>query len=442
MTASGQQSVAPSRIGWFTATCVIISNIIGGGIFTTTGFMARDLGDPWLILVLWIVGALLAIVGALTYAELPAAFPMAGGDYVYLREAYGSLVGFLSGWASFTVGFGAGIAAASVSFAAYVLRLGHSPEQPRTATLVALLLVWAITLAHLQGVKTGGAVQRWLTTMKITAMIVFIVGGVGWGAGQWSHFTETAPGRPSPGPLLVALIFVLYTYLGWNVIGYIAGDVVEPQRTIPRVVIGGTAFVAFLYVLLNIVYLYALPVTVLAEAPLLPVAEKTAAALWGEGAARSVSLLLAVAIAGGVSAMTWAGPRVYWAMAHDGVFSRFFAALTPGTRVPARAMLLQGAWASLLILTGTFEQLVILSGFILAGFTALTLAAVIVLRRRRPGLPRPYRVPLYPIIPVLAITVLVLIVLYSLIERPLESALGVAVVLAGLPIYFLRRTKD
>ncbi len=434
----------PRQVGWFTAACLLVSNIIGGGIFTTTGFLARDLGDPTLILSLWVVGALLALAGAMSYSELGAALPQAGGDYVYLRQSYGPLFGFLSGWASFTVGFGAAIAASSVSFASYFLRVMPLAEDTGlVAKGLALALVWCLTIVHAAGVGTGGRLQRVLTTIKVTAIVVLILGGLGLGTGSWTHFNATAPNAAtSLGSIIVALIFVFYTYLGWNVAGYIAGEIVDPGRTIPRIMIGGTVFVASLYLLLNLVYLYALPVTALAQPPLLPVAEKAAAALWGPMAARLVAVMLCVSIAAGVSAMVWAGPRVYWAMARDGVFASYFATINQTSGVPMRAILLQSAWASLLILTGTFEQLVIYSGLVLAAFSALTVGAVIVLRRRNPGLARPFRVPFYPLTPIVFIACLLLIVGYSLIHRPIESALGIATVLAGLPLYWLWRKPD
>ncbi|HKN88183.1 MAG TPA: amino acid permease, partial [Nitrospiraceae bacterium] len=387
-------AVARPRIGWFTASCVLVSNMIGGGIFTTTGFMARDLGDPYLILSLWLVGGLLAMAAAMSYSELPAALPDAGGDYVYLRHAYGSFTGFLSGWTSFTVGFGAGIAAASVSFASYVLRaVPLAEDNSITSKTIALALVWVLTAVHAAGTGAGGRLQRVLTTTKVLAIVLLIFGGLLLGHGSWQHVEQSPPNNPGIGPLIVALIFVIYTYLGWNVVGYIAGEIADPQRMIPKIVIGGTAFVAVLYLLLNLVYLYALPVMILAQAPVLPVAEKAAAALWGPSSAELVAALLCVSIAGGVSAMVWAGPRVYWAMAINGVFPPFFKALAPSSGVPARAMYAQSGWVSLLILTGTFEQLIIFSGFVLSAFTALAIGAVIVLRQRRPDLVRPYRVP-------------------------------------------------
>jgi APA family basic amino acid/polyamine antiporter len=233
----------------------------------------------------------------------------------------------------------------------------------------------------------------------------------------------------------------MYCYLGWNVAGYIASEIADPVRTLPRIMIGGTACVALVYLLLNLVYLYALPVTTLAEPPVLPVAEKAAAALWGPTVARWLAALLAVSIAGAVSAMVWAGPRVTWAMARDGVLTPWLARLHPRTHVPVRAIVLQSGWASLLILTGTFEQLVVYSGVVLAAFTALTVGTIFRLRHKAPHLIRPYRVPFYPWLPGLLIGGALGLVLYSVHQRPTESALGLATVLAGLPLYWWRKSQ-
>lgn len=444
-TPADQQNPAnPRRVGWFTGACVLVSNIIGGGIFTTTGFMARDVGDPLVILGLWLVGACIALVGAMCYSELGAALPHAGGDYIYLREAYGPLIAFLSGWTSFTIGFGAAIAASSVGFASYALRVVPSEGEHALLTKgLALLLLWSLTAVHVAGVDAGGRLQRVLTTTKVLAILLLIAGGLVSGTGNWNHLTMTNPEVPlSPGPLVIALIFVLYSYLGWNVAGYIAGEIKQPASTLPVIMVGGTAFVALLYLLINGIYFYALPVTTLGEAPVLPVAEKSAAALWGPTSASFVALLLALSIAGAVSAMVWAGPRVYWAMARDGVFSTWFAASDPVTGAPVRAILLQSMWASVLIATGTFEQLVIYSGLVLAGFIALTVGALIVLRIRQPNLPRPYRVPWYPVLPGLFIFCTLAIVANSVIARPVESMLGVVTVLAGIPLFLFWRSRS
>ena len=432
------------KIGWFTALCVLVSNIIGGGIFTTTGFMARDLGDPMLILLLWFVGALFALGGAMVYGELGAALPHAGGDYVYLRAAYGPLVAFLSGWTSFTIGFGAALAASTVSFASYALRIIPLTDQTGwLAKVLSLSLLWAVTLVHCRGIGTGGHMQRLLTTTKILAICGFILGGLLYGSGHWAHLI--APGNeshPSVGTAAISFLFVMYSYLGWNVASYIAGEIADPQRSLPRIMVGGTAFVAGLYLLLNVVYLYALPITSLAQEPLLPVAEKAAAALWGPGSGQFVAALLCLAIAGAVSAMVWAGPRVYWAMAHDGVISPWFAQLHTQNSVPVRAILLQSAWTSLLILSGTFEQLIVYSGLVLVLFMALTLSTIFHVHRDPAKPPHRYQAPLYPYLPVTLITGALALVTYSLIQRPVESLLGAATVLSGIPLYLLRRRSN
>jgi len=427
------------QVSGFTAVCVLISTVIGSGIFTTTGFMARDLGDPGLILCLWIVGALLALAGALSYSELGAALPQAGGEYVYIRHAYGPFAGFLSGWASFTSGFGAALAAIAISFASYFLQafpLGDNTSD--MATILALLLVWTLTGVHLRGVGPGGMLQRLLTILKVGAVALLSMGALIFGNGDWENLTIVNPHvAPSFGALLVSLIFVTYTYSGWNAAGYIAGEIVRPERNIPRATIWGTLLVGFLYVVLNVVYFYALSVEALAQPPVLPVAEKATVALFGSVAARLVSLLLCLSTAGAVSAMIWAGPRIYYAMARDGVFPAFLSTTGNETGTPRKSIIAQSVWVTLLITTGTFEQLVIYSGFVLTFFSALAVAAVIILRLQSPTLPRPYRVPFYPVVPLFYVAVSILILTYTLIERPIESLLAVATVLAGAPLYLL-----
>jgi len=438
----GQKS-SGQKIGWFTASCVLVSNIIGGGIFTTTGFMARDLGDPKLILLLWFVGAIFALGGAMVYGELGAALPHAGGDYVYLREAYGPLVAFLNGWTTFTIGFGAAVAASAISFSSYALRVVPiEDEQGWLAKGLSLSLLWIATLMHCRGVGTGGRMQLLLTTTKVVAIGGLILGGLLTVAGHGDALlARPTVLQPTLGASAIALVIVTYCYLGWNVAGYIAGDIVDPQRALPRIMIGGTAFVAVLYLMLNIVYLSALSIAELAREPIVPVAEKAAAALWGPQSGRLVAAVLCLSIAGAVSAMTWAGPRVYWAMARDGMISPWLARLHPRNAVPARAIVFQSLWASLLILSGTFEQLLVYSGLVLSLFMALTLSTIFRLRRTSVLDIHQYRAPFYPFLPAALVTGAFTLVIYSLVQRPAESLYGAATVLSGIPLYYFWRRR-
>ena len=431
-------------IGWFTASCLLVSNILGGGVFTTTGLMARDLGDPILILFLWSLGGLFAIGGAMVYGELGSRLPHAGGDYVYLREAYGPLVAFLSGWTSFTIGFGAAVAASAISFSAYAFRVFPvMDESGWRAKALSLALLWLVTLVHCRGLAGGGRLQRTITSTKVLAIAVLILGGLFAGAAHWEWLSDPAALEPpNIGSVAVALVIVIYCYLGWNVAGFIATEISDPRRTLPRVMIGGTAFVATIYVLLNLVYLSALSIAGLAEEPIVPVAEKSAAALWGPSSGHLVAALLCLSIAGAVSAMTWAGPRVYWAMAQDGVITPWLAYRHPATGVPARAILFQTLWASGLILSGTFEQLIIYSGMVLAFFMGLTVSTIFPLRSRGLDQGPAYCSPWYPVLPTLLIVGATLIVGSSVVQRPVEALYGAATVAAGLPFYFYWKRKS
>ena len=403
--------------------------------------MARDIGDPWLILLLWGAGALVALTGAMCYSELGAAFPFVGGDYVYLREAYHPFVAFLSGWASFTVGFGAAIAAGAMGFASYVLQLVPSEADSTFLSKgFALALIWSLTVVHVAGVGPGGLLQQLLTVLKIGAILLLIVGAFTVGHGDWQHMVMTSR-KPDvgPGALVVSFIFVTYAYSGWNAAGYIAGEMINPTRSIPRTMIGGTLLVGTVYVVLNVVYFYALPVQALAAPPLMPVAEKVAVGMFGPTAAHFVTIMLCISIAGAVSAMIWTGPRVYYAMARDGFLPGFFSETENNHGTPVRSIVLQSLWVTVLVLSGSFEQLVIYSGLIITAFTALTVGAVIILRQRRPELVRPYQVPFYPVLPVCYILVAGVIMLFLSAEKPVETFWACLTLSAGIPLYFLMR---
>lgn len=436
------------RVTAFGAACLIVSNMIGSGIFGTTGFMARDLGQPWLILLLWAVGGMFALFGALCYAELGTLMPRVGGEYVYIREAFGPLLGFLSGWTSLTIGFSAAIASSAHLFAIHVhelfpgLAAQHSAAGGLLSVLcgresIALIMVWTLTAVHAAGVGVGSVTQQILTIMKVGAIGLLIGAAVFMGKAGGSVAVEaTAPVRTLGfSTILASFLFVSFSYTGFNAAGYIAGEMVNPRRSIPRATLAATCCVTALYLALNVVYLYALPIDQLAADPVAPVAHKTAMALFGPSAGLWITALLTVSLLGAVSAMIWAGPRVYFAMAQDRVLPRFFARTSSGQRAPVASIVLQSVWISVLVLSGRFEQLVTYTGFVLIVFTALAIGAVLVLRQRGET-HESYRVRPYPLIPI-AFLVLSLGILWAVVTiRPAESFWGIATVLLGVPVFF------
>lgn len=438
-------------VGAFTAIAVVVANVIGVGIFTTPGFLARDLGSPFAVLGIWVLGAILSLAGALSYSELGAALPQAGGEYVYLREAYGGLWGYLSGWTSFFTGFTAPIAAACIGFAAYLShfapafspdsilwssRLGPLPLSLSGGQIVALGALWMLSLVHISGVRRGGKMQVVLTVGKIAGIVGLILLGLFLGSGGWDHFRSGPEGLIPPASVrngAVSLIFVLYCYSGWNAAAYLAGEIYRPHRNIPLSLLVGTGIVTVLYIGLNVLFLYALPVSEMSG--VLQIGEKASQALFGPAATHLVAALMALSILASASAMILAGPRVYFAMASDRLFPKRLAGIHAQYGSPAASIFFQSLWTSVLILTGTFEQLIVYSGFVLVLFSALAVASVMVLRWRRPELPRPFRVPLYPYTPLVFLGFSAWILIYTLRGRPTEALFGIATILLGLLLY-------
>ncbi len=439
------------RVTAFTAGCLIVSNMIGTGIYGTTGFMARDLGQPWLIMLVWTVGGLFAFLGALCYAELGTSMPRAGGEYVYIREAFGPLLGFLSGWTSLTIGFSAAIAANAHLFSLHIHQLYPMLADRADASegierllyrreTIALVMVWGLTVVHIAGVGVGGFAQRALTVLKVGALGLFVLAAVAFGSGSGTFSSDGSHAIPGLSIVLASFLFVSFSFSGYNAAGYIAGEMIEPRRSIPRATLGASLCVTALYLALNAIYLYDLPIDQLAAEPIPPVAQKTGIALFGPAVGRWFTVVLSVSILGAVSAMIWAGPRVYHAMACDCVFPRLFSRTTRNTRSPAPAILLQSVWISVLILAGGFESLVLFAGFVLIVFTALAAGAVLVLRRRRPQ-ESAYRVRPYPLVPI-AFLILSCAVMWASIDVfPEESFWGLITVAAGVPFYFVWRKR-
>ena len=437
-TAAATKSELRRALGPRAAAAIAIANTIGIGIFTTSGFVARDVGSPVRLLGLWLVGGLITIAGALSYAELGAELPQAGGEYVYLREAYGPLPAFLSGWTSLAVGFSGAIAAAMIAFAAYlrvlVPLLGAGVWSTRAEALVAL---WSITVLHCTGLRGSGFTQRWLAALTIGGVALMTAVGFFFGHGCFCNFRSFAP---AGGNAAVSLIFILYAYSGWNAAAYVAGELEAPQRSLPLALIGAATIVTMLYLALNAMYLYALPIG--AMSGVLAIGEKALVALFGTSAGRPLGAMLAVTILGSGSAMIMAGPRVYFAMARDGLLPFSLGMVHRRYGTPTCAIIAQSGWATVLILFfGGFEPLITYTGFVIVGFTGLAVAGLIVIRLRRPDLQRPFLTPGYPWVPAAYVAVAIWILSHTVASRPAEAALGALTIAAGLPFYFFARLR-
>ena len=441
------------QLGVWSATALVVSNMIGTGIFTTTGFLAGDLGQPWLVLGIWVVGALFALAGALCYSELGINFPTSGGEYVYLRRAYGPVWGFLSGWVSFFAGFSAPIAAAALAFAGYLafifpfigqdssaLRwdVGGITWQLGGTQALAAGLILTLTLLNCVSVVLVARVQNVLTMIKVVVIAAFVVLGVLAGQGSWDHFSGVAA-RTSTSPLLqqfaVSLFWVMFGYSGWNAATYVAEELREPHRTLPRALIFGTLAVALLYLALNIVFIYGTPLETMKG--VVAVGALSASALFGPQVAGIFGALMALAIVSTVNAMITIGPRVYYAMAKDGAFLPVAARLSARSRVPVAAVLCQGACAVLMTFT-SFPQLVTYIGFSLTFFTVLAVSSLFVFRRRPEWQKLPAVSVAFPLVPASYLLMGAWMIYYGFMLRPEISAAAVLTLIVGAAVYYVR----
>ncbi len=445
------------EVGPFSATALVIANMIGTGIFTTSGFIMAELGSPTALLLCWLVGGVFALCGALCYAELGARLPRAGGEYVYLKHAYGKWMGFLSGWISLIVGFSAPIAAAAMAFAAYTTGLGGSEALPQwrlhiagiplvtvsLQTAIACGAILCFTFLHYHSLRTGTRVQNSLTLLKVGIIIFFGAAAVWVGRGDTAHFASALRWQDLINEKwAVSLIFVSFAYSGWNAAAYLGGEIRSPQRNLPLALISGTVIVTVLYMALNVVFLYALPLADMREA--IDVGTKAATALFGTAAGRWVGGAIAIGLLSVLSAMIMTGPRVYFAMARDGVFFRRIGRLNQLHHTPAAAIFLQAAIAMIMVLTATFDQLLIYIGFTLSLSALMTVAGLIILRRRQPDAPAAYRTLGYPLTPLVFIMGNAWIIYHAVKSRPFASLMGLATIGLGVAAYlafYIRRRK-
>lgn len=425
-----------------TATSIVVANMIGTGIFTTTGLMVARLESGWLVMLCWLFGGLLALCGALSYAELAVSMPRAGGEYVYLREIYGPLPAFLTGWTSFFVGFSAPIAATGTAFAAYLSAAGILPHTPLAEKAAAIGILLIFTAIHYCGVRLGARVQNLLTGLKLALLAGLVAAGLASGRGNWVYLKSSsafwAPGRWSQ--LGIALLWVMFAYSGWNASAYVAEEVERPARTLPRSLLVGTLVVMAAYLALNLLFFVAAPLAELSG--VVAVGEVATRNLFGPRASTGLAALLSLALLSSLSAYVLIGPRVYYAMARDGFFFRFAARIHPRFGTPGLSILAQSLCAALMILTGTFEQLLTYIGFALGIFPWMAVAGVILLRRREPARERPYRVWGYPLVPVFYLAAMAWILAVAFVNRPGPSLLALATVAAGIPVYaWARRAR-
>jgi basic amino acid/polyamine antiporter, APA family len=425
------------RLGPIDAAAIVISNVIGGGIFFVPVIVAQLVPHPSALLGAWAAGGALAFAGAMAYAELGAMRPHAGGEYVYIRDAYGPLAAFLTGWTSFVAGFSGAIAASAVAFAGYVDHF--VPLSERARTIVALASVLAFTLVHVRGLGPGRFLQNLLALLKVSAIVLLVAAGFMAAHGTIGNLTSgdhaTAVGWG------LALVPVMFTYSGWNAAAYVAEEVRDPHRNVPRSLALGTIAVVVLYLALNALFLYAMPVDRLAALNPASLMDTVAAQLFGAAGGSLLAIFALISIAASISAMVLAGPRVYYAMARDGVFVRAAGDVHPRFRTPVAAIVAQGIWSGVLVLSGTLSQLVAYTGFAVVLFAGIAVSAVFVLRRRMPDAPRPFRALGYPWAPAIFVIASAAMVVNEIWRNPQPALAGLALILAGIPIYFLMRAR-
>jgi len=439
MSDSGTLSATTmtGSVSWLTATAIVVADMVGVGVFTSLGFQVIDITSGFSLLLLWIVGGIVAICGAFCYAELAAMFPRSSGEYNFLRRIYHPAFGFVAGWLSATVGFAAPIALAAMAFGIYFKSI--IPGAP--PLLLGFGVTWLAALVHLGGVRFGGAYHNIWTALKLALIVVFIVAGFALGDVQSISFAPSAAdlGYIAGAPFAISLVFVMYSYSGWNAATYVVGEVREPARNLPRALFTGTAIVIVLYVLLNAVFLITAPMKELAGQ--IDVAIVAGKHVFGDIGGRVVGAVIALGLVSSISAMTWIGPRVTMTMGEDMPLLRLFSRKSKRD-APAVAIIFQLAVSNLLLLTQSFEAVLDFIQFSLTFCSFFTVLGLIKMRITHPNLVRPYRAWGYPVTPLIFLGVTLFIMYYLVVNRPLQSLAGFAMMSAGLVIYYASRLSS
>jgi len=450
MDEARQENGLERKLGLFPVTNIVIANMIGAGIFTTSGLLMSGLRNPIVMLGLWAAGGVIALCGALSYGELGAAIPRAGGEYAFLSRLFHPLFGFLSGWVSFFAGFSAPIAASAIGFSEYLTRafpglmsLSHNAS-PIEGMLVkktlSILVILVFTFIHARGIEVGARVQNFLTLLKVALIVGLIVLGFSLGGGDLGHLLQGGRFRfdfDGWKTIGLSLMWIMFAYSGWNASSYIGSEIKDPRKNLPRSLILGTGTVLTLYLLLNFFYVYAVPPKEMAG--VISIGGLAVGNLFGPSFDRVLSGLIAMALFSSLSAFIILGPRVYYAMACDRCFFPFAASVHAKYKVPTRSILLQGAIAAILVLFGTFDQILTYMGFSLGLFPILSVCGVFKLRREKNSV---YRMPGFPVVPLFYILAGGTILVLGFFERPVESSIALGMALAGAPFFFLFRRSS
>jgi basic amino acid/polyamine antiporter, APA family len=419
------------------ATAIVVADMIGVGVFTSLGFQVKDIPSGFSILLLWIVGGIVALCGVFSYSELGAMFPRSSGEYNFLSRAYHPAFGFLAGWVSATVGFAAPVALAAMAFGEY----GKAVLPGAAPTALAIALVWLVSLVQLTGVKHSSTFQLISTILKVVLIVAFLIAGLVIGTPQPISFAPSVSDVAyiASAPFAIGLVFVMYSFSGWNAATYIIGEMRDAGQNLPRALLTGTLIVLVIYVALNAVFLHTAPIDKLAGQ--LDVATISGSYIFGDTGGRIVAAMICIGLVSSISAMMWIGPRVMMTMGEDIPALKLFARRS-ANGAPAYAIVFQLAVANLLLFTRSFEAVLDFIQFSLLFCSFFTVLGVIKLRITRPELPRPYRAWGYPVTPAVFLLVTAFMMYYLLTKRPLQSFLGTLIMISGLLIYaiFHKRT--
>lgn len=424
------------EIGLRTATALIVGEIIAVGIFLTPAGMAKGLGSPVLLLLVWVVVGALSLCGALCFGELAVRFPEAGGGYAYLREIYGPALAFLFGWMALLVmdpGLTAAIATGAASYVGYGFHLSVWENK-----IVAIVSIVILALVNIRGVKLGGLFVRWLTILKVGFLILLVLWAFVGGMGNWSNFVPFVAQRPGSKPLIEALalgvVGSFFSFAGWWDVTRLAGEIRDPARTMPRAFIYGISIVALVYISTSAAFVYLVPMQDVTDGQAF--AAQVGEVLFGRTGALLFAFFVIVTVLGSLAAIIMSAPRVYFAMARDGLFFPAAAAIHPRFKTPARSIALQAILATLLVLTGSFEEIISYFFFVVLVFVGLMVFGLFLLRRRS-SIQLDYSTPGYPFTPIVFLVLLVLMLFLLAAGQPKQSFMGVGVVLLGVPIYYL-----